>query len=407
MSAVTTDDAKNDARLEFPPGFVWGTATAAHQIEGGNVNNDWWDWEHDPNSGCVASSGDACDSFHRWPEDVGLVADLGLGAYRFSLEWSRIEPAEGEFSAAALDHYRRMCAGCLERGVSPVVTFHHFTNPRWLARRGGWEASDAPERFARYVERVVAALGDVIGWACTFNEPNVVAVLGYTVGLYPPGLEDEIGRHIAVNEALVQAHRLAADALRAGPGSFPVGLTLSMEELVAGEGGEMTRDAAEQILENTFLDAAAGDDFIGVQCYERTVLGPTGPLPVPPGTRLTQMGYQYWPQVVEYTVRRAAAYTGIPVLVTENGIGTEDDRERIEFLTTALQCLHRCITDGIDVRGYFVWSLLDNFEWHLGFGPKFGLCAVDRSTFERKPKPSAQWFGEVARANALESVRPS
>ncbi|HUI03683.1 MAG TPA: family 1 glycosylhydrolase [Acidimicrobiales bacterium] len=389
------------APLRFPDGFLWGTATAAHQTEGGNVNNDWWDWEHNPASGCVESSGDACDSFHRWDEDVDLVADLGLGAYRFSLEWSRIEPAEGEFSTAALEHYRRMCARCHERGISPVVTLNHFTTPRWLAQRGAWEAPDAPERFARYTERVTAAFGDLIGWACTLNEPNVVAVLGYTVGIYPPGLKDEIGRHIAVNEALVRAHRLAVDALRSGPGSFPVGITLSMEELVAGEGGELTRDAAEQILENTFLDATAGDDFIGVQCYERTVLGPTGPVDPPPGARLTQLGYEYWPQVVDYTVRRAAARTGLPVLVTENGIGTEDDRERVEFITTALQCLHRCISDGVDVLGYFVWSLLDNFEWHLGFGPKFGLCAVDPVTFGRRPKPSAHWFGKVAKANAL------
>ncbi len=391
----------DEQALTFPPGFVWGAATSAHQIEGGNVNNDWWDWEHNPESGCVESSGDACDSFHHWPEDVGLVADLGLGAYRFSLEWSRIEPAEGEFSRAALDHYRRMCAACHERGVSPVVSFHHFTTPRWLTDRGGWEAADAPERFARYVERVTAHFGDLIGWACTFNEPNVVAVLGYTVGLYPPGMKDEYARHFAVNEALVRAHRLAVDALRSGPGTFPVGITLSMEELVAGEGGEQTRDAAEQILENTFLDATGGDDFIGVQCYERTVLGPTGPIAPAPGTRLTQMGYEFWPQVVEYTVRRAAAYTGIPVLVTENGLATEDDRERIEFITTALTGLHRCISDGIDVRGYFVWSLLDNFEWHLGFGPKLGICGVDRVTFERHPKPSAYWFGNVAKANAL------
>jgi len=204
-----------------------------------------------------------------------------------------------------------------------------------------------------------------------------------------------------VNDVLVQAHRLAVEALRSGPGSFPVGITLSMEELVAGEGGEGTRDAAEQILENTFLDGTAGDDFIGVQCYERTVLGPTGPLEPEPGTRLTQMGYEWWPHVVEYTVRRAAAYTGLPVLVTENGLATEHDPERIEFITTALQGLHRCISDGVDVRGYFVWSLLDNFEWHLGFGPKLGICAVDRVTFERRPKASAHWFGGVAKSNAL------
>jgi beta-glucosidase len=397
MSAPPPDEQA----LRFPPGFIWGAATSSHQIEGGDTNNDWWVWEHNPASGCVTSSGDACDSFHRWPEDVGLVADLGLGAYRFSLEWSRIEPADGEFSIAALDHYRRMCAACHERGVSPVVTFHHFTTPRWLTDRGGWEAPDAPERFARYVERTVAHLGDLIGWACTFNEPNVVAVLGYTVGIYPPGLKDEYVRHFAVNDVLVRSHRLAVDALRAGPGSFPVGITLSMEELVAGEGGEGTRDAAEQILENTFLDATGGDDFIGVQCYERTVLGPTGPLEPAPGTRLTQMGYEFWPQVVEYCVRRASAYTGLPVLVTENGLATEHDPERIEFITTALQGLHRCIADGIDVRGYFVWSLLDNFEWHLGFGPKLGISAVDPVTFERHPKPSAHWLGGVARANAL------
>jgi beta-glucosidase len=282
-----------------------------------------------------------------------------------------------------------------------VVTFHHFTTPRWLTARGGWEADDAPERFGRFVERAGEHLGDLIGWACTLNEPNVVAVLGYTVGIYPPGLKDELGRHLAVSDTLCRAHRIAVDALRSTRGTFPVGMTLSMEELVAGEGGEGIRDAAEQILENTFLDATEGDDFIGVQCYERTEFGPTGPLPPDPDARLTQMGYEYWPQVVEYTVRRAASYTGIPVFVTENGIATEDDRERVEFISEALRGLHRCIEDGVDVRGYFVWSLLDNFEWHLGFGPKLGLCAVDRDTFARQPKPSARWFGDVAKANAL------
>ncbi len=398
---TAADDPSGPSLPMFPDGFVWGVASAAHQVEGGNTNNDWWAWEHNPESGCPASSGDACDSFHRWSEDVDLVAGLGLGAYRFSLEWSRIEPAEGEWSLAALEHYRRMCARCRSRGVEPVVTFHHFTTPQWLAARGGWEATDAPERFARFVERSTAHLGDLIGRACTINEPNVVAVLGYTLGRYPPGLKDEITRHFAVNETFVRAHRLAVDVLRSGPGDFPVGLTLSMEELVAGEGGQGTRDAAEQILEDTFLLATGGDDFIGVQCYERTVLGPTGPLPPPPGTRLTQIGFEYWPAVVEHTVRRAAAVTGIPVVVTENGIATTNDRERIEFLTEALQGLHRCIADGIDVLGYFVWSLLDSYEWDRGYNSNLGLHTVDRTTFERRPKPSAVWYGEVAKANAI------
>ena len=391
--------------VSFPDGFLWGTATAAHQVEGGNVNNDWWDWEHNPDSGCVDSSGDGCDSFHRWREDVDLVADLGLGAYRFSLEWSRIEPAEGEWSLAALDHYRRMCAACLGHGLQPVVTFHHFTTPRWLAARGGWESPDAPERFARFVERAATHLGDLVGWACTINEPNVIGVMGYTMGAFPPGVKDDLTRHIAVNEAMVRAHRLAVDALRSGPGSFPVGLTLSMAEMVASEGAESVRDAAREILEDTFLRGTEGDDFVGVQCYTRLRFAPDGSLlGAADGVPVTQMGYEYWPQVTEHTVRRAAAFTGIPVVVTENGIGTEDDRQRIAYMTEALEGVARCAADGVDVRGYFAWSLLDNFEWSLGYGPKFGLVAVDRTTFERRPKPSALWFGATARGNAIAPV---
>jgi beta-glucosidase len=389
--------------VEFPEGFLWGTATAAHQIEGGNTNNDWWAWEHNPDSGCAESSGDACDSFHRWREDVDLVANLGLGAYRFSLEWSRIEPAEGEWSIAALDHYRRICAACFGRGIQPVVTFHHFTTPLWLAARGGWEAPDAPERFARFVEHAVAHLGDLIGWACTINEPNVIGVMGYTVGGFPPGVTRALGRHVAVNEALVRAHRLAVEALRAGPGNFPVGLTLSMTELVAAEGGEEGKERAQELLEDTFLRATGGDDFIGVQCYTRMRFGPKGRLLGPEeGVPVTQMGYEYWPQALEHTVRRAAEVTGVPVLVTENGIGTEDDAQRIRFIAEALEGVRRCLDDGVDVRGYCAWSLLDNFEWAFGYGPKFGLVAVDRATFERRPKPSALWFSNLAKTNVLD-----
>jgi beta-glucosidase len=398
-----TDGTRADVR-SFPPDFLWGTATSAHQIEGGNVNSDWWEWEHDPRSGCAASSGDACDSYHRWLEDVDLVASLGLGAYRFSLEWSRIEPAEGEFSLAALDHYRRICAACHERGVAPVVTFHHFTTPLWLSARGAWEAEDAPDRFARFVERSTAHFGDLVSWACTINEPDVIGVMGYTMGQFPPGVKGDLGRHLAVNEQMVKAHRLAVDALRSGPGSFPVGLTLSMSELKAEDGGEVVRDAAEEILENGFLRATEGDDFVGVQCYTRIHFGPEGQIGDDPSVPTTQMGYERWPQVVEYTVRRAAAVTNIPVVVTENGIGTEDDSDRIAYISEALSSLMNCVEDGVDVRGYFVWSLLDNFEWDHGFVPKFGLVEVDRETFERRPKPSAHWFSEVARSNALVSV---
>ena len=394
------DDAPGS--LAFPDGFLWGAAGAAHQIEGGNTNNDWWEFEHAPSSGCVESSGDACDSYHRWRDDLDLVDDMGLGAYRFSLEWSRIEPAEDEFSLGALDHYRRILAGCHDRGIVPVVTFHHFTSPRWLAARGAFEALDAPDRFARFVERSAAHLGDLIGWACTINEPNVVGAMGYTVGEYPPGVKDDLTRHLAVNQAMVRAHRLAVDVLRSGPGRYPVGLTLSMAEMVADEGGEVVRDAAEEILEDNFLRATEGDDFVGVQAYTRMHFGPDGPAPDDPSVPQTQLGTENWPAAVPFCVRRAAAVTGLPVLVTESGIGTDDDTERIAYLDAALRGVHGCVTEGIDVRGFFVWSLLDNFEWNLGFGPKFGLHSVDRTTFVRTGKPSASWFSAIARAGRLD-----
>ncbi len=390
-----------DETLEFPDDFLWGAAGAAHQIEGGNTNNDWWEFEHAPGSGCAESSGDACDSFHLWNEDLDLVAGMALGAYRFSIEWSRIEPAEGEYSSAALDHYRRMIAGCHERGIVPVVTFHHFTSPSWLAERGAFEAPDAPDRFARFVERAAARLGDMIGWACTINEPNVIGAMGYTVGEYPPGVKDDLTRHLAVNEAMVRTHRLAVEALRSGPGSYPVGLTLSMAEIVADEGGEVTRDMAEEILENTFLRATGGDDFVGVQAYTRMHFGPEGIAPDDPTVPQTQLGTENWPQAVAHCVRRTAAFTGLPVLVTESGIATDDDSERIVYLDSVLRDLYVCIREGIDVRGCFVWSLLDNFEWNLGYRPKLGLHAVDRTTFERRAKPSAGWFAGVARGNRL------
>jgi len=387
--------------ITFPDRFLWGTATAAHQIEGSNVNNDWWEFEHDPTSGCVDVSGDACDSFTRYPEDIALVADLGLSSYRFSLEWSRIEPAEGEFSLVALDHYRRMAATCHEHGILPVVTFHHFTHPRWLSSVGAWEAPHAPDRFARYCERVTHHLGDLLGMACTLNEPNVVATMGWRLGLFPPRVRDR-ARRGTVNQAMVRAHRLGVDAIRSGPGEAPVGLTLSMTDYQMAPGGEEWLERIRRPSEDVFLEATGGDDFVGVQTYTRQRVGPDGYLPADPGAPTTQMGYEFWPEALEGTIRRAWEVTGgLPVYVTENGIGTDDDPSRIEYVTRALTGVGRCLDDGIDVRGYFYWSLLDNFEWVLGYGPTFGIVGVDRATFERRPKPSAAWYGGIARSNAL------
>jgi len=388
--------------ISFPDGFVWGAATAAHQIEGANWNNDWWAWEHHPQSPCVEPSGDACDSLTRYPEDIALAAALGLNSYRFSIEWARIEPEEGEFSLAALDHYRRVCAACHEAGLVPIVTFNHFTLPRWVAHLGGWEEPDTAARFARYCERATAHLGDLIGWACTINEPNIVATMGYLAGVFPPGRRDPALRR-AVNDILIDAHHRGVEAIRSGPGAPPVGLTLSMTDFQAVEGGESRRDRIRQNFEDVYLEAARGDDFLGVQVYTRQRVGPEGTLPAEDGVPVLQMGYEFWPDALEACMRRAWEVTdGVPQLVTENGIGTADDVQRVEYVTRALRGVRRCLDDGLDVGGYVYWSLLDNFEWARGYEPTFGLVAVDRQTFVRTPKPSAEWFGAVASSNRLD-----
>lgn len=391
-----------DGNRSFPDGFTWGTATAAHQIEGGNTNNDWWAFEHTPSSGCSEPSGDCCDSWERWPEDADLVAGLGLDTYRFSVEWSRIEPEDGEFSRAALDHYRRQCAGLRERGIDPVVTFHHFTTPLWLSRLGGWESDTTVDRFGRFCTVVAEMLGDVMSSACTINEPNIVATMGWHAGMFPPGKSDvELSRAVAAR--LCRAHRVAVDAIRGAAPGIPVGLTLSMTDYQPAAGGEQRLESIRHHSEDVFLDVTGGDDFLGVQVYTRMLIGPDGWAGYEEGVPVLDMGYEFYPASLGHCLRRAWSYTKgtVPLIVTENGIGTADDDQRIDYVRQALTGVLDAITDGVDVRGYTYWSLLDNFEWALGYRPRFGIVAVDRETFTRTPKPSAAWLADVARANAL------
>ena len=240
-------------------------ATAAHQIEGGNWNNDWWEFEHRDGTPCVEPSGDCCDSYHRYAEDIALVRDLGFGAYRFSIEWSRIEPEDGEFSTAALDHYRRVLAECHEQGVHPIVTFHHFTTPRWLVARGGWASDEVVDKFARFCERAVAQLGDLIAMGCTINEPNVVSLMGFVGGAFPPGRRNDFDAYKKANDNFIAAHRKVYDVLKGGPGDFPVGLTVSMDDWWVPEGAEEMLAIARRVHEDQFLEATRGDDFVGVQ----------------------------------------------------------------------------------------------------------------------------------------------
>jgi beta-glucosidase len=266
---------------------------------------------------------------------------------------------------------------------------------------GGWAEPATADRFARFCERATAHLGDLVDRACTLNEPNVVANFGYRWGLFPPGMRDA-DLHRRANDVFVAAHRKAVAAVKAGPGRASVGLTLAMQDMQAVDGGEAFRDAERRDTEDGFLEAARGDDFIGVQTYTRLLFGPDGMRGPEPGVPTTQMGYEFWPEALEATIRRAWDMTRhVPVLVTENGIATTDDRERAAYVERALRGVLHCLGDGLDVRGYFYWSLLDNFEWVFGYRPVFGLVAVDRATQVRTVKPSAHWLGGVARTNRL------
>ena len=386
----------------FPDGFLWGTATAAHQTEGGNWNNDWWAWEHAPNTAAEEPSGDACDHYWRYPEDLDLLVELGFGAYRFSLEWSRIEPEDGEWSTAQLDHYGRMIDACRERALLPVVTFHHFTTPRWVAATGGWTNPETAERFARFCERAGSYLGDRIGLACTINEPNIVPLMGYLMGMFPPGRSDDLDGYAKATDTLVGAHRQAVEALKACPGDFPIGMTLSMSDWGAEPGHEEKIDEYRSHHEDVYLHAARGDDFFGVQAYSRTRVGEAGVIGPEPGVEVLDMGYEYWPRAAEASIRHAAEITGAPIYVTENGIGTDDDALRVRYLRESLAGVARTIDEGFDVRGYFHWSLMDNFEWAFGYRLMFGIVAVDRATQARTVKPSARWLSTVVRTNALD-----
>jgi beta-glucosidase len=406
----------------FPSRFLWGAATAAHQVEGGNVYNDNWVMEHVPGTPFAESSGDACDHYHLYREDIAMLAELGFNLYRFSLEWSRIEPEEGEFSLAQLEHYRRMLAACHEQGITPMLTFHHFTSPRWLAAEGGWEAQQTPEKFARFCERAMEHLGDLIPLACTINEVNIGPLITSRVGESMRNVRTqpwfEAAAHVVASDALrftpflyasgergrntiLAAHRRAVETIKAGPGNCQVGLTLAMSDIQAGPGGEEMAARMRHDLLDVYLQGTRGDDFIGVQTYTRQRFGPQGTLEPEEGVELTQMDYEFWPEALEATIRYASKATGLPVIVTENGISTEDDTRRIAYVEWALRGVAACLSEGIDVRGYTYWSVLDNFEWRAGYRPKFGLIAVNRQTQQRTLKPSALWLGSIARANSF------
>lgn len=414
MSAAPgTATPSPDEERDFPATFLWGAATAGHQVEGGDVNSDWWAFEHDPSSPAVESSGDAIDHYHRYREDFALLASLGHTAHRLSVEWSRIEPAPGEFSAAALAHYRDVLTAVRESGMTPVVTLHHFTLPQWFAAGGGWLRPDALELFDRYCRRVLRALGDLMPVVCTVNEPQMVALHGYLEGYHPPGLTSPLLWKRA-GRALLAAHRVAVRAVHDTSPESRAGPVLQLPVLAPARDDDTSRAFLEHVrgeLVDLYLDGLTGEDrgdWVGIQYYRKQWVDPASPTvfaPAPEGTELTQMGWAVHPEGLRAVVERVAT-TGLPMYVTENGIATADDDERVDYLEAHLRVLADALRDGYDVRGYLHWSAFDNFEWSEGFRPLFGLVAVDRDgSFTRTPKPSAHAFRRVIESGRVDALR--
>ncbi|HWS57954.1 MAG TPA: family 1 glycosylhydrolase [Actinotalea sp.] len=407
----------------FPDGFLWGVATAGHQSEGDNRTSDTWFLENLSPTIFAEPSGRACNSWELWELDLDLARDLGLTAFRFSVEWARVEPEQGVRDEDALAHYEAVVDGCLARGLAPVVTFSHFTAPHWFARRGAWLDPRSAELFANHCGVVMDRFGDRIAVAVTLNEPNLPQMLASS-GLPPhivaleratleaAGTAAGVPRYRSGNvmlpedfagmqDGMTRAHRAARAAIKSRRADLPVGLSIAISDDLAAPGGETVRDRKRAEVYDHWLHVAREDDYIGVQNYEQLVYGPGGQLPPAAGARLNEMGSAVAPDSLGGAVRYAHRVSGRPVLVTEHGIGADDDALRAEFIAPSLAGLLDVVDEGVPVLGYCHWTLLDNFEWISGFSKHFGLFSVDRATFARTPKPSAAVYGAIARAGAV------
>lgn len=425
--------------MSFPKGFLIGASTAAHQVEGNNIHSDYWAQEQLPHTSFAEPSGEACDHYRRYEEDIKLLADAGLNAYRFSIEWARIEPEEGRFDESEIEHYRRVIACCKAHGVEPIVTLLHFTSPVWLIQKGGWEAESTVGYFRRYAAYVTEKLGGELNYICTINEANMGLQLAaiarrfqlmaqraaaksaegtVQVGMNFEKMMENMKYAAAENaqvfgtaqpqifvssrtpegdRLVLRAHQAAKAAIKDRYPNIKVGITLSMHDLQALSGGESYAEAAWDEEFRHYLPYIEDDDFLGVQNYTRTQYGTEGQLPAPDGAELTQMDYEFYPEALEHVIRRVHENFKGDLIVTENGVATADDSRRVEFIRRALRGVENCVNDGISIKGYCHWSLMDNFEWQKGFSMTFGLIAVDRATQTRTPKPSLAFLGGYAK----------
>jgi len=433
----------------LPQDFLVGAATAAHQVEGNNIHSDYWAMEHMKYGNFNEPSLDAVDHYNRYEEDIKMVAEAGLNAYRFSIEWARIEPKQGVYDENEIEHYRKVLTCCRENGVEPIVTMMHFTSPKWLIENGGWENEATVEAFKNYCQYVTEQLGDLMHYVCTINEANMgiqvaaisaryraqmmakmqrmqqggaeekkdlegTAQVGMNFNDMMANMQKQKEENVEIfgtdtlqtfvsartpegDMLVIRAHQAARAAMKAVKPELQIGLTLSLHDIQAQEGGEETA-AKEWVDEFThYVPYIKEDDFFGLQNYSRSLIGPNGILPVPEGAEITQMDYEYYPEGLEHVIRRVYEEMPMPIMVTENGIATADDTRRVAYIQTAMKGVENCIQDGIPVKGYMYWSMMDNFEWQKGFGMTFGLISVDRTTQTSTAKPSLTVLGNYTK----------
>ncbi len=415
----------------FPPSFLWGTAASAHQVEGNNTNNDWWEWEHRGKINDGSRSGPACDHYNRFEEDFSALRKQHHNTHRFSIEWSRIEPEKGRWDTRAVAHYKQVIRSLKSRGLTPMLTLHHFTNPLWLARMGGWENPAVVgffERFARFAAR---ELGKDVGLWITINEPIVYAYECYISGIGPPGKND-FSAAMRVIRHMLLAHAAAYHALHEVLGeSCRVSFAKHCRVLDPYRGGSFFDRALSMCFDfmfnRLFTSACIHGvipppaaffqrarrlkntmDFIAVNYYTRELIrfdiGKADSLFMSlvtrPGAKVNSLRWEFYPYGLFRFLKRFRKYHK-PVYITENGTCTPDDTERSRFMVAHLKQVHRAVSRGIDVRGYYYWSCMDNFEWAEGFTPRFGLMEVDYNTQRRTLRESGKLYAEIAGTGIL------
>lgn len=415
--------------------FLIGAATAAHQVEGNNIHSDYWVMEHCRHSDFAEPSGNAVDHYHRYEEDIATLAQAGLNAYRFSIEWARIEPKEGQFDHEEIAHYQKVLDCCAVNGVTPVVTLHHFSSPAWLIGKGGWSKPYVVDAFAGYARFVAQELGSKMPYICTINEANMGGQLnkivadmmrarkkkeggvqvgtnasldiktiilgmfeqGKAFGCSPFGINTFLKPRKEKQETMVmEAHQAAVKAIKEVSPNSKVGLTLSLFDYQPTADGS---EAAAKLWQEDFgfyLPYIRTDDFLGVQNYSRKIVDANGAKEPAPDAPVTQMGYEDYPASIGHVLSKVSQSFQGPLLVTENGIATPDDTRRCQFIREAMESVRNAQQKGVKVMGYLHWSLLDNFEWQAGYSKTFGLIAVDRTTQIRYPKESLYVLGRLA-----------